>query len=310
MIMMRKLFNLPCALCATLYLTSVRRKKRKEIQPRKHTKQHEKKLLLRVVSCVFVVKFFLIVIMTADIEVKVFLASPVAAQKRAARPAAKKPAAAVRSKSGGAPQTKAQPSPQPSPQPTPQLKPTPPPAPAAEPFDKATVEQMAAQCVKLETEAGTIEMKLLPETAPETVRNFLNLAATGAFDTTTFSRVVKDFVIQGGNLSTRETMTPALALRSRRTIPDEPNAVKHTRGIVSMARPDEPNSATTNFFILVKDATYLDGTFAAFARVTKGMEVADAINQAPVEGEKPAAPVRMRRAVVSPCAVAPVNESQ
>lgn len=239
-----------------------------------------------------------------------FLASPALSQKRAPRPAPKKPVA-VRSKNRDAPQTKAQPSPQPSPQPTPQPQPAATPtAPAAEPFDKATVEQMAAQCVKLETEAGTIEMKLLPETAPETVRNFLNLAATGAFDTTTFSRVVKDFVIQGGNLSTRETTTPALALRSRRAIPDEPNAVKHVRGIVSMARPDEPNSATTNFFILVKDATYLDGTFAAFARVTKGMEVADAINQAPTEGEKPVAPVRVRRAVVSPCAVAPVNESQ
>ncbi|MDQ3753372.1 MAG: peptidylprolyl isomerase, partial [Acidobacteriota bacterium] len=90
----------------------------------------------------------------------------------------------------------------------------------AEPFDKATVKEMAAQCVKLETETGLIEIELLPEAAPESVRNFLNLAATGAFDTTTFSRVVKDFVVQGGNLSTRERLTPELAERARRTVPD------------------------------------------------------------------------------------------
>jgi peptidyl-prolyl cis-trans isomerase B (cyclophilin B) len=193
----------------------------------------------------------------------------------------------------------------PAPAPTPTPTPTPAPTPATEPFDAATVEQMAAQCVRLETEAGAIELRLIPAAAPTTARNFLNLAATGAYDTTTFSRVVKNFVIQGGNLSTRAEMTPALAARSRRTIPDEPNDIKHVRGIVSMARPDTPNGATTNFFILVSDAPYLDGSFAAFGRVTSGMEVVDAINQAPVEDEKPVAPVRVKRVVVATCPAAP-----
>lgn len=175
-------------------------------------------------------------------------------------------------------------------------------APKGEPFDKATVETMAAQCVRLETEAGVIELEMFPESAPESVRNFLNLAATGAFDTTTFSRVVPRFVIQGGNLSTREKMTPELAARSRRTIPDEPNQVKHERGTLSMARSDEPNTASTHFFILVTAAPSLDGTFAAFGRVTRGMEVVDAINKMPVENEKPAKPVRISRAAVAPCA--------
>ena len=71
-----------------------------------------------------------------------------------------------------------------------------------------------------------------------------------------------------------------------------------------MARPDTPNGATTNFFILVRDAEYLDGTFAAFGRVASGMEVVDAINQAEVEGEKPVKPVRLKRAVVAPCPAA------
>lgn len=173
--------------------------------------------------------------------------------------------------------------------------------PKGEPFDKATVETMAAQCVKLNTEAGVIELEMFPESAPESVRNFLNLAAIGAFDTTTFSRVVPRFVIQGGNLTTREKLTPELDKRMRRTIPDEPSQIKHERGILSMARPDEPNSASTHFFILVGAASNLDGTFAAFGRVTNGMEVVDAINKMPVENEKPAKPVRITRATVAPC---------
>jgi peptidyl-prolyl cis-trans isomerase B (cyclophilin B) len=179
-------------------------------------------------------------------------------------------------------------------------------APKGEPFDKATIETMAAQCVKLETEAGAIELEMFPESAPESVRNFLNLTAIGAFDTTTFSRVVPKFVIQGGSISTREKITPELALRSRRTIPDEPSQIKHERGILSMARSDEPNSASSHFFILVSDASSLDGKFAAFGRVKQGMEVVDAINKMPVENEKPEKPVRITRATVAPC-VAPTT---
>jgi cyclophilin family peptidyl-prolyl cis-trans isomerase len=170
-----------------------------------------------------------------------------------------------------------------------------------EPFDGASVEKMAGQCVRLETEAGLILIEMLPEAAPETVRNFLNLAATGAFETTTFSRVVKDFVVQGGNLSSGQKWNIELAKRAARKIPDEPSYVKHVRGIVSMARPDEPNSATTHFFILVSEATQLDGKFSAFGRGTQGMEVVDAINKAPVEDEKPVQPVRITRAVVEQC---------
>ena len=222
------------------------------------------------------------------------LTSSTPAQKINPRPA---PKTTQKKDAPPAPQVK------PSPAPTPAIAPTPTPAPtpAPEPFDGASVERMAAQCVRLETEAGTIEMKMLPEVAPETVRNFLNLAATGAYDTTTFSRVVRNFVIQGGNLSTRETTTAALALRSRRTVRDEPNLVKHVRGVVSMARTDRANSATTNFFILVGNASHLDGTFAAFGRVTKGMDVVDAINKAALEGETPLTPVRIGGAVVFAC---------
>ena len=172
---------------------------------------------------------------------------------------------------------------------------------AAEPFDGATAEKMASQCVTLETELGAIEMAFMPEVAPEAVRNFLNLSVTGALDTTTFSRTVKGFVIQGGNLQTSEKWSAELAKRMTRKLPDEIGLVKHDRGIVSMARTDEPNSATTHFFILVGPGPHLDSKFSAFGTVTKGIEVADAINQAPAVAEKPEKPVKINRAVVLPC---------
>jgi peptidyl-prolyl cis-trans isomerase B (cyclophilin B) len=175
------------------------------------------------------------------------------------------------------------------------------PAAPVEPFDGASVEKMTGQCVSLETELGTIEIAMMPEVAPESVRNFLNLAATGALDTTTFSRTVKDFVIQGGNLTTSEKWGVELSRRMAKRIPDEPGIIKHVRGIVSMARTDEPNSSTTHFFILVGDGPHLDGKFSAFGTVTKGIEIADTINHAPADGEKPEKPVKINKAVVASC---------
>lgn len=182
-------------------------------------------------------------------------------------------------------------------------RPTPAPSAAkSEPFDKADVKTMAAQCVTFDTEQGVIAMEMFPEHAPESVRNFLNLASTGLLDTTTFGRVVPGFVIQGGDLYTRSTpVTYEIGMRARRTLPDEPNRVLHERGILSMARGDEANTAMTSFFILVGTGTHLDGKFAAFGRVTSGMDVVDAINKASVSDEKPEKPVRIKKAVVKSC---------
>ena len=175
-----------------------------------------------------------------------------------------------------------------------------------EPFDKSSVAAMATRCVKLETEAGDIEIELYPENAPESVRNFLNLMILGAYDSTTFGRVVPGFVIQGGNILARDGgVSQALAKRASRTIPDEPNNILHERGVVSMARPEEPNQASTHFFILVTSAPALDGKYAAFGRVTKGMEIVDAINKAPVEGEKPVKPVHVKKGLVLACVPKP-----
>lgn len=199
------------------------------------------------------------------------------------------------------------PAPTPAANETPKTNPRPTPKPEdpkPEPFDNADAKTMAAQCVSFDTEAGMIDIEVYPESAPESVRNFLNLAATGLLDTTTFSRVVPGFVIQGGHLWSREGgVTRPLALRATRKVPDEPNRILHERGVLSLARGDEPNSASSDFFILVANAPYLDGKFAAFGRVTKGMEIVDAINKATVVEEKPEKPVRIRKAKVAPCVV-------
>lgn len=171
-----------------------------------------------------------------------------------------------------------------------------------EPFEKADVKTMATKCVRIDTEAGLIEIEMFPESAPESVRNFLNLSATGLLDTTTFGRVVPGFVIQGGDLYSRVApITYEIGMRARKTLPDEPSKILHERGIVSMARGDEPNTATTGFFILVGAGPHLDNKFAAFGRVTKGLDVVDQINKATVTDEKPEKPVRIKKAAVIDC---------
>ncbi len=171
----------------------------------------------------------------------------------------------------------------------------------AEPFEKATVAELAEQCVRLETESGNIELEFFPETSTETVRNFLQLSAKGFYNTTTFSRVVAGFVIQGGGNSSRLKRTEAFDLRSQKKLIDEPSLIKHERGIISMAKSDEPNSARTQFFILLSTAGNLDGSFSAFGRVTSGMEIVESINKAKVDDEKPVLPVIILKAVVFKC---------
>lgn len=175
----------------------------------------------------------------------------------------------------------------------------------SEPFDGFDVKTMASKCVSLETEAGTIDVELYPEHAPETVRSFLNIVALGYLDTTAFTRVVPNFVIQGGDLYSREgKVSYEIGMRARRVLPDEPNKILHERGVLSMARGEEPNTAMTSFFILVGSGSHLDGKFAAFGRVTNGIEVADAINKASVTNEKPEKPVRIKKATITPCVAA------
>ena len=171
------------------------------------------------------------------------------------------------------------------------IRDTPPPEP--EPFADATAADMAQYRAVLETTAGDITVELFPEKAPEHVRNFLRLASAGIYDGTSFHRVVRGFVIQTGSLDTRNPLTEQQQ-KLVRTLPPEFNDTKHTRGILSMARGDDPASASTSFFIMTGDAPSLDGKYTVFGRVADGLDVVGKIEQAPAHGEVPVERIEIR----------------
>jgi peptidyl-prolyl cis-trans isomerase B (cyclophilin B) len=130
----------------------------------------------------------------------------------------------------------------------------------------------------IETTVGNIELELLPEIAPNHVRNFLELARSGFYDGTLFHRVIPDFMIQGGDPNTKgEDKARYGQGGPGYTIKAEFNDQPHVRGVLSMARAQHPDSAGSQFFIVVKDSLFLDHQYTVFGRVTRGMEVADAI---------------------------------
>ena len=142
----------------------------------------------------------------------------------------------------------------------------------------------AAPRATLETRLGTIEIEFMPDKAPGHVKNFIDLAKKGFYDGTTFHRVIPGFMIQGGDPNTKDpkgsrgrhgTGGPGYQIKA------EFNDVSHKRGIVSMARSSDPNSAGSQFFIVVKDYPSLDRQYTAFGKVVKGIETADAIVNAP-----------------------------
>ena len=155
-----------------------------------------------------------------------------------------------------------------------------------EPYLDAPIEELR-KTVTLKTTLGTIQIKLEPDWAPNHCRNFLKLVSTGWYDGTAFHRLVKGFVLQGGMGYTRANQTHP-ADRWVHTIKGEFHAdLKHTRGIVSMARTDDPDSADTSFFLMLGDAPYLDGKYSAFGRIVAGMEVLEAFEKEEVDGETP-----------------------
>jgi peptidyl-prolyl cis-trans isomerase B (cyclophilin B) len=156
-----------------------------------------------------------------------------------------------------------------------------------EPFLTATPDEMR-KTVTLRTTLGSIKIKMEPDWAPNHVRNFLKLVSTGWYNGTAFHRVVKGFVAQGGMGDTRIGEPTHPADRWVRPLKGEfRDDVKHERGIVSMARGDDPDSATTSFFLMLGSAPHLDGKYTAFGRVVAGMEVLDAFDKEEVDGETP-----------------------
>jgi peptidyl-prolyl cis-trans isomerase B (cyclophilin B) len=162
------------------------------------------------------------------------------------------------------------------------------------PFVNETAEELGTYRAILDTSAGPITIAFLVDKAPNTVRQFMRLAAAGVFTGTAFHRVVPGFVIQTGALSSRAAPLAEKQQGLVHNLAPEFNDTKHVKGIVSMARGDAPDSATTSFFICTAPAPALDGVYTAFGRVVDGMTAVDQIEAAPRNGETPLARIELR----------------
>jgi peptidyl-prolyl cis-trans isomerase B (cyclophilin B) len=161
------------------------------------------------------------------------------------------------------------------------------PPPVKPPFVDDTPAELAKNRLVLETTKGEIELEFMTDQAPETTRQVLRLAASGAYDGTPFHRVVPNFVIQTGALAYREQPVSAAQSALVRNLQPEFSDTPNAPGLVSMARGDDPASATTSFFICTGECASLNGKYTAFARVVRGMDVVQAIATTPVDGETP-----------------------
>ncbi|VTR26614.1 peptidyl-prolyl cis-trans isomerase B [Actinobacillus pleuropneumoniae] len=157
-------------------------------------------------------------------------------------------------------------------------------APEAEPPKETEVKQNVPDpnashpIVTIEMENGkTIKLELYPEVAPNTVNNFISLVEQGFYDGTGFHRVIPGFMIQGGDPDGNGTGGPGYAIAGEFTSNGFQNDLKHTTGVLSMARAQDPNSAGSQFFIMVADAPSLDSQYASFGKVIEGMETAEEI---------------------------------
>lgn len=146
---------------------------------------------------------------------------------------------------------------------------------------------------------GVMNGELYEDIAPETVANFEKLAKSGFYDGLTFHRVIPGFMIQGGDPNGTGTGGPGWTIRGEFSANGFRNDLKHTEGVLSMARTMDPNSAGSQFFIMVADAPHLDGQYAAFGKITEGLEVAQEIVEQPRDwSDKPLEPVVMKTVVV------------
>ena len=132
--------------------------------------------------------------------------------------------------------------------------------------------------VKIEMEnGGVMKGELYPDIAPKNVENFIKLVEEGFYDGLIFHRVIPGFMIQGGCPDGTGMGGPGYTIEGEFTANGFKNDLKHERGVLSMARAMDPNSAGSQFFIMVKNSPHLDGQYAAFGKITEGMEVADEI---------------------------------
>ncbi|NLC42335.1 MAG: peptidylprolyl isomerase [Erysipelothrix sp.] len=140
---------------------------------------------------------------------------------------------------------------------------------------------MSNPIIKIQTNQGDIRAELYPEVAPKTVENFIALIEKEFYNDTTFHRVIPGFMIQGGDPLGNGTGGPGYSIPGEFTSNGFENNLKHSRGVLSMARAQDPNSAGSQFFIMVADSPHLDGEYAGFGQVIEGLEVVDKIVNVP-----------------------------
>ena len=144
-----------------------------------------------------------------------------------------------------------------------------------------------------------MNVELYPETAPNTVANFISLVEKGFYNGTIFHRVIPGFMIQGGDPEGTGMGGPGYRIKGEFTANRFQNDLKHTKGVISMARSGHPDSAGSQFFIMVDDAPHLDGQYASFGKVIEGIEVADQIvSVATNYSDRPLEEQRMRSVTV------------
>jgi len=162
------------------------------------------------------------------------------------------------------------------------------------------MSQYENKVAEVHTSAGEIDIRFFPDVAPNHVKNFIDLAEKGFYNGTKFHRVIPGFMIQGGDPNTVSGSPSTWGTGgSGKNIKAEFNSVKHKRGIVSMARSTSYDSASSQFFIMVADAPSLDNQYSVFGQVTKGMDVADKIVNAPTgEQNRPINPTTIDKIVI------------
>ena len=132
---------------------------------------------------------------------------------------------------------------------------------------------MSNPIVTMKTNQGAMKIELYPETAPNTVRNFIALVQNGFYDGLIFHRVIPGFMIQGGDPEGIGIGGPGYSIKGEFSMNGVSNSLRHTRGVISMARSGHPDSAGSQFFIMVEDAPHLDGQYAAFGKVVEGLDL-------------------------------------
>lgn len=158
---------------------------------------------------------------------------------------------------------------------------------------------MTNVCIEMEN-GKTMTLELYPEIAPITVKNFVDLAKSGFYDGLIFHRVIRGFMIQGGDPDGTGCGGPGYTIKGEFSSNGVKNDLRHTRGVISMARSMMPDSAGSQFFIMHEDAPHLDGQYAAFGKLTDGFETLDEIAETPTgRGDRPITEQKIKTVTVT-----------